>query len=211
MLSYAPLAAGQDVSPPRVVPPHLGLEAVGSVLARLTSSPGYEEEQRFDTAYAAGFSYTTADQYAVGLRYEYMALGGGESTSGTDWVDADYLSHLLWITTRYFPYSEAGYHAFVGTDLGLSLMKQKASGVRTVDTTQPAGEPFKCSTYSSPNIAVGATGGVAVDVGDRFSFVAGARLAILRGTSQLVDDCVTGAGSPVMFGVNLAFAYLWGV
>jgi len=199
--------AGHAASPPSVTPPYIGPEISGAVLARVSSSSDYDDEHPFDAAYGLGFWYTPTAQYSFGARYDYIGLGGGESSNGTDYVDASYNAHTLWAAGRVHPYVGNGYSIFVGVGVGLVVMKQHAVGVRTTDVTEPAGQPFKCGGSSAPNVGFRASSGLSIDIGERLAFLGAVGATMLRGSSDIEDGCVPGVGSPISVGVGMGFAY----
>jgi len=199
--------AGHAASPPSLPPPYIGPEISGSVMATLSSSAEYDDEQYFDSAYGLGLWYAPAARYSFGARYDYIGLGGGESSNGTDYVDASYNAHTLWATGRVHPYLGQGYSIFVGVGAGLVVMKQHAVGVRTTDVSDPAGQPFKCGASSAPNVGFRASSGLNIDIGERLAFVSAVGATMLRGSSDIEDGCVPGVGSPISVGVGMGFAY----
>lgn len=199
--------AGHVASPPSLPPPYIGPEISGAVLARMSSSTDYEDEHPFDAAYGLGLWYTPTPHYSFGARYDYIGLGGGESSNGTDYVDASYNAHTLWAAGRVHPYVGKGYSVFVGVGVGLVLMRQHAVGVRTTDVSEPAGQPFKCGGSSAPNVGFRASSGLSIDIGERLGFVSAVGATMLRGSSDIEDACVPGVGSPISVGVGMGFAY----
>jgi len=201
--------AGHAASPPTLSlpPPYIGPEISGAVLARVSSSSDYDDEQVFDAAYGLGLWYAATARYALGARYDYIGLGGGESSNGTDYVDANYNAHTVWAAGRVHPYLGHGYSIFVGVGVGLVLMKQHAVGVRTTDVSEPAGQPFKCGGTSAPNVGFRASTGLNIDIGERLAFVSAVGATMLRGSSDIEDGCVPGIGSPISVGVGMGFAY----
>jgi len=179
----------------------------GSVLATVSSSAEFDDEQYFDGAYGLGLWYAPGTRFSVGARYEYIGLGGGESSNGTDYVDASYSAHTVWATGRAYPYLGDGFSLFVGAGVGVVLMHQSAVGIRTIDVSDPAGEPFKCGATSSPNVGFRASAGLNVDIGERLAFVSDVGATMLRGSSDIENDCVPGVGSPISVGVGIGFAY----
>lgn len=202
---YAPI--GQAASPPNLRPPYIGPEVSGSVLATVSRSSDYDDERLVDAAYGLGLWYAPVAHFSVGARYEYVGLGGGESSSGTDYVDADYSAHTAWATGRAHPYLGDGYSIFVAAGLGLVLMRQSAVGVRTADIASPAGRPFKCGGTSSPNVGFRVSTGLDIAIDERLAFVSSAGATMLRGSSDIENDCVPGVGSPISVGVGIGFAY----
>ena len=201
--------AGHAASPPTLSlpPPYIGPEISGAVMARVSSSSDYDDEHVFGGAYGLGLWYAPDARYTLGARYDYIGLGGGESSTGTDYVDASYNAHTLWATGRVHPYLGKGYSIFVGVGVGLVVMKQHAVGVRTLDISEPAGQPFKCGGTSAPNVGFRASSGLSIDVGERLAFVSELGATMLRGSSDIEDGCVPGIGSPISVGVGLGFAY----
>ncbi|HEY6726444.1 MAG TPA: hypothetical protein VI197_20560 [Polyangiaceae bacterium] len=201
--------AGQTASTPdpSLAPPYIGPELSGSVLAVVSSSADYDEKQYLDSAYGLGLWYAPVARFAVGARYEYMGLGGGESSTGTDYVDANYSAHTGWLTGRAYPFLGDAYSIFVGAGVGMVLMRQSAVGIRTTDITDPAGDPFKCGGTSSPNVGFRASTGLDLAIGERLAFVTSADATMLRGSSDIENDCVPGVGSPISVGVGIGFAY----
>lgn len=198
---------GQAASPPPLAPPYFGPEVTGSVLARVSSSSNYDDDQPFDAAYGAGLWYTPSGRLSFGARYEYVGLGSGESSTDTDYVEASYDAHTVWAAGRVYPYLGEGHSVFVGLGVGLVFMHQDAVGVRTTDVTSPAGAPFKCGHTSSPDVGFQASTGLSIDVGERLAFVSGIWASMLRGSSDVVNGCVPGIGSPITVGVGVGFAY----
>lgn len=202
---YAP--AGQAASTPALPPPYIGPEVSGSILGIASSSTDYDDEQSFDAAYGLGLWYAPVARFAVGARYEYIGLGGGESSNGTDYVDANYSAHTAWLTGRAYPFLGERYSIFVAAGVGMVAMHQRAVGVRTPDVTDPAGDPFKCGGTSSPNVGFRASTGLEIAIGERLAFVSGVGATMLRGSSDIENDCVPGVGSPISVGVGMGFAY----
>ena len=199
--------AGQAASTRSLPPPYIGPEVSGSVLATLSRSSDYDDERFVDAAYGLGLWYAPDAHFSVGARYEYVGLGGGESSNGTDYVDARYSAHTAWMTGRAYPYVGTGYSIFVGAGVGLVVMRQSAVGVRTTDIADPAGEPFKCGGTSSPNVGFRASTGLDIAIGERLAFVSGVGASMLRGSSDIENGCVPGVGSPISVGVGMGFAY----
>ena len=200
-------ALGPTASPPTAPEPYIGPEVTGSVLATVSSSADFDDEQYVDAAYGFGLWYAPGARFAVGARYEYIGLGGGESSNGPDYVDASYSAHTAWAVGRVYPYLGDGFSLFVGAGVGLVLMKQSAVGIRTIDVSNPAGDPFKCSATSSPNVGFRASTGLNIDMGERLAFVSDVGATMLRGSSDIENDCVPGVGSPISVGVGIGFAY----
>jgi len=202
---------GQPASPPRLAPPYIGPEVSGGVLARVSSSSNYDDEQPFGAAYGAGLWYAPSERLSFGAHYEYVGLGSGESSTGTDYVEASYAAHTVWAAGRVYPYLGDGHSIFVGLGVGLVYMHQDAVGVRTSDVTDPAGTPFKCGHTSSPDVGFRVSTGLSVDIGERLEFVSSVWSSMLRGSSDVVDGCVPGIGSPITVGVGMGFAYHFGL
>lgn len=202
---YTPV--GQAASAPRLRPPYIGPEISGSLLAIASGSADFDDQQQFDASYGLGLWYTPLTHFAVGARYEYFGLGGGESSHGTDYVDADYSAHTAWLTGRAYPFSGDVYSIYVGAGVGMVAMRQSAVGVRTTDITDPAGNPFKCGGTSSPDVGFRASAGVEIAIDERLAFVSGVGATMLRGSSDIEHDCVPGVGSPISVGVGMGFAY----
>lgn len=177
------------------------------MLAIASSSADYDDEQYIDAAYGLGLWYTPVSHFSVGARYEYIGLGGGESSNGTDYVDASYSAHTAWLTGRAYPFLGNGYSVFVGAGVGMVVMRQSAVGIRTIDITDPAGNPFKCGGTSSPNVGFRAATGLDIAIDERLAFVSGVGVTMLRGSSDIESDCVPGVGSPISVGVGIGFAY----
>lgn len=212
-LLAAEAASGQQASTLAPLPPlsprpsELRPEASAAVTARVSSSSAYERNQVWGGAYSVGGWYLNPDRYALGARYEYTGLGSGQSSSGVDYVKAHFSAHTLWATGRLLPYRRNHQELFVEARLGLTLAHQRAAGTRTIDIHQPAGAPFSCSAFQSPNMALGTSAGFAVPVGEHWLFSTRLGASAFRGSSHVIDDCVPGLGTSVAASLTFDVAY----
>jgi hypothetical protein len=210
-------ASGQQANalpklpPPRPGPLELRPEASAGVGTRVSSSSAYGTNRIWDGTYSAGGWYLTPDRYAIGARYEYTGLGSGRSSTDVDTVDANFSAHTFWAAGRLLPYLRDARELFMDVRLGLTLAHQRATGTRTIDVSEPAGATFSCSAFSTPNLALGAGAGVATPVGEHWLFSTRLGVSILRGSSQVIDDCVPGLGTSVTTALTLGLAYRFGL
>ena len=210
-------AAGQQANelrllpPPQARPSEVRPEASAGFGTRVSSSSAYQSNQMWGGVYSAGGWYLTPDRYSLGARYEYAGLGSGRSSRGVDQVEASFAAHTFWAMGRLLPYERDGQELFVDAQLGLTLAHQRATGTRTIDLSEPAGAPFSCSATSKPNVGLGAGLGLATVVGERWLFSTRLGISALRGSSQVIGDCVTGLGTSITSTLSLGLAYRFGL
>jgi hypothetical protein len=187
----------------------LGPELLAGLVTTLSHSADYDDYHPLDVGYSAGLWYRSPDRYAVGARYELSRLGSGESQSGVESIETQYSAHVLWAGGRLYPYLQDELAFFVGVRLGLSFLHRSASGVRSPDFTRPAGDPFSCSSTAAPNLGFAASMGFNASVAERLQAVAEVSGSMLRGSSDFIDGCAPGLGSPVTLNTQLGLAYYW--
>lgn len=206
-----PMEDSEPVDEPvHLKPPYMGVELFASVLGRVSDSASYQQDRGTDMGYGAGVWYEGGDRLALGASYEYTGLGEGESQTAADFINTEYRVHGLWASGRAYPYRADGVGVFATAGVGMTFMRLTASGTRPEDATQPS-EAFLCSAGSTPNLAFAGGAGVNFDVGRQMAFVSQVGAAMYRGTSNFVDGCAPGLGSPVTVGLKLGFAYYFGV
>jgi hypothetical protein len=176
----------------------------------VSDSSTSDKDQATDTGYGLGIWYEGGERLALGAMYEYNGLGEGESQAGANFNLTEYRVHALWAAGRAYPYRVDGVGVFATAAVGMNVMRLTASGTRTVNETQPA-ESFLCSAGATPNLSLAGGGGVNLDVGQQMAFLTQLGAAMHRGTSDVVDGCAAGIGSPVTLSLKLGFAYYFGV
>jgi hypothetical protein len=187
----------------------VGPEVLAGLATRLSSSTEYDEQSIWDLGAGAGFWYESADRYALGARYQFFGLGSGRSRQGVDSIDTRYDAHTLWAAGRLYPYRSPDLSLFVAARVGLVFVRQHASGVRTLDFTEPAGDPFLCSSTSTPNLGFAGGLGLSRDLSRQLALSFELGPSMLRGSSEVVNGCAPGLGSVVTVNANLGLAYFF--
>jgi hypothetical protein len=180
---------------------------------RLDDPALFPADDRNGLMLGAGVALFVVRRMAIGLTYEHLGLGTEKSgllPTGSFEVDRDL--HALWLDARLYPWLSDRFGVYLG--IGAAPVWQ---GAEMTGSLWPRHDPgrwvsFRCEGSDSANLAL--RGELAADIG----LGAGVRTIVAAGmdgyrlSDEVIDDCVPGAGSALVFGLRVAVVYgmdLW--
>ena len=149
--------------------------------------------------------------FSIDLAYEHLDLGAerlGDHGVGSASVTRD--AHALWTDLRVFPLRTTALELFAGIGIGLAWQGAEASSVidvRTSAEASPRVQLSQCTASAAANLALRGNVGVAVPLGDGLLFVSDASFENARLSGELLDTCISGAGTTSVLALRAGFAY----
>jgi hypothetical protein len=188
----------------------LAVELSGRVSARLNAaSSSASHEERAGLGIDGTLWFTLSPQYVVGFGVRRDDLGSIASSSGVNTIDAGYAMTAIELGMRAFPFRARDWDVFVGLRAGMAWQDVDATGLQQLGPMPDSAESFSCSGVSGPGFAFGAEVGAAFRASSRLWLTGTVDLNGYRLSSDVVGDCVSGAGaiSTVSAGLGLLFAF----
>ncbi len=198
-------AAEDDPRPPETT---LGLQLSAGLMARIGSETTLPNDEPVDLAYGAGAWFAPTRLWSVGLAFQRVGLGGGETDSPRHSLAVQRDVNTLWLGGRAYPWRSDELGVYVGLALGASWQEVSANGARerSPGTMGPI-EPFACSASDGPGFALSGAVGLDAEMGRGFAFLAEATAAGHRLTSEPIGACAPGSGSVTGVGAQIGFMY----
>lgn len=215
-------AAPRGLPPPQSVAPALAppeknwpitldLGAFVGASVRLGSAPSLRITDRSGLLAGAGLVLAPSRLFSVGLAYEHLDLGAerlGQSEIGSASVERD--AHALFADLRVYPYRGGALSVFAGVGVGLAWQGADASRVEEALTQSGASvgvDIVQCSVREGASVALRGGAGVEVPFGAGLVFVSDVSFENARLSGELLDGCVSGAGTTALFALRVGLAY----
>lgn len=192
----------------------LGIELEGGPNARLDGkSSGITGSESVGLTYGVGVWYSPTRLWSLGLSYEHTGLGGSSTApTGTgNTVSADRTLHSVWLAGRAYPWRTDSLGVYLALELGAAWQHVDASGESDTNPDVTAPQPFACSATQGPGIAIGAGGGLDVDLDSHLAFLVQADVAENRLTSDQIGGCAQGSGSVSNLAARIGLMYRFAV
>jgi hypothetical protein len=201
----APEELGEPPPPERT----LGLQVGAGLDVRLGGdTSGMPEDELVDLTFGAGLWFAPDRLWSLGLSYQRLGLGGGETLAREDSVSVQRDIDTVWLGGRAYPLRSDSIGLYVALALGASWQHVSATGNRAgpVAGVSPP-ESFSCSESDGPGFALGGGIGIDVDIDRSLAFLAQIEGTGHRLTSEPLDGCASGSGSVTAVGAQLGFMY----
>ena len=187
----------------------LGIQIGAGLGARFGGdNSGITEEEPVDLSYGAGLWFAPDRLWSLGLSYQHLGLGGGETEGGEGSISVQRDVNTVWLGGRAYPLRSDTMGLYVGLALGASWQRVSATGSRAGSAggvTPP--EPFSCSGGDGPGFALGGAVGLDVDMSRHVAFLAQVEGTGHRLTSDVIEGCAPGSGSVTGIGAQIGFMY----
>jgi hypothetical protein len=225
--SYARSSSAEDAAPrglgppqsaaPALAPPEkkwpitLDLGAFVGASVRLGSAPSLRITDRSGLLAGAGLVLAPSRLFSIGLAYEHLNLGDerlGQSDIGSASVERD--AHALFMDLRVYPYRGEAASVFAGLGVGLAWQGAEATRVEEALTESGASVGANivlCSVRESASVALRGGAGVEVPFGAGLVFVSDVSFENARLSGELLDRCISGAGTTALFAFRVGLAY----
>lgn len=210
--SAPPQSAAPALAPPeKNWPITLDLGAYVGPSVRLGSAPSLRITDRSGLLVGAGLGLTPSRLFSIGLAYEHLNLGRerlGQSDIGSASVERD--AHALFVDLRVYPYRGEAASVFAGIGVGLAWQGADATRVEEALTQSGAGVGVNivpCSVRDSADVALRGGAGVEVPIGAGLVFMSDVSFENARLSGELLDRCISGAGTTAIFALRVGLAY----
>jgi hypothetical protein len=200
--------------PPETEPPPppertLGPQISAGLSTRLGGdTSGIPDDEPVDLTYGLGVWFAPVRLWSVGLSYQRLGLGGGETSAGNGGIAVQREVNTFWAGGRAYPLRSDTIGMYVALALGASWQEVSANGSRESPTggVNPP-ESFSCSASDGPGFALGAAIGLDVDMERNIAFLAQLDASGHRLTSDPIGGCAPGSGSVTGVGAQIGFMY----
>lgn len=204
--AQAPSPPAPWVPPPPPDPVTVDFGLRMGVAARLGAPQNFDLTR--GTGYTVGLGVAVAPtrRFAVGIGYEHVDLGAESAAGDLGSVDLTRATDALWATLRLTAFRTE--RVGLAVSLGPGLVWQSVSA-DVIVLDGPGSRPFalSCSEGGSPGLGLRAAVGADVLLGSGFWLSADMVFDNLRLTSDVLGDCVQGAGSVSVLGGRVGLAY----
>ncbi|MEO7331651.1 MAG: hypothetical protein ABI193_23960, partial [Minicystis sp.] len=203
---FAVEASGEPAKgSPRQVPLDVATRVGASV--RLGDAPNFPIDERTGAVVGVSIFASPSPRFSLGLSYEHTGLGyerGGRFDAERVEVSRALDALLAGLRLHLWEGELVRLWAVIGP--GLAWQSAEASGfVSGGFGTRPIG--LRCSATGGPDLALRAGVGAEFSIGSGFWFVTDVTLDNARLSSDVVEDCIPGAGAVTLFGARAGFAY----
>jgi hypothetical protein len=207
MAAAAPIASESESAAPITI--DFGAQLGPSV--RLGGAPSLTITDRSGLLVGGFVALAPSRLFSIDLAYEHLDLGAerlGDHGVGSASVTRD--AHALWTDLRVFPWRARALELFAGIGIGLAWQGAEASSVvdvRASAEASPRVQISPCSASAPANLALRGNIGVAVPIGGGFMFVSDASFENARLSGELLDGCISGAGTTSVLALRAGLAY----
>jgi hypothetical protein len=184
----------------------LGLDLHVGGTVKINDGQYFTATERGGLVLGADAFVDVSRQLALGLGYEHALLDGEQGAvpgSNEGVIDVSRALDTVWAMLRAFPFRSETRGIFVELGPGLSW--------QTVHASIQVPAPYQCSGSDTANFGLRIGAGAEILLTDRLWFVADAAFDNLRLSTDVLGNCVPGAGTASLFGLRTALMYRFDV
>ena len=190
------------------VPDRIGVGVDLGFAKRLDEPSSYVLDEPYGATVGAGVEAPLGDRLALGLRYEFRALGGERSpVFATGIADVTRRAHAMWLAMRMVPFRGE----LVGVFLGVRVAPVWQSASLVASTWEPIdpgrAAAVSCSGGDTAGVALGAEFGAEARVSSSVRVVTAAGFTSMGLSDDVLNGCVPGAGSVLSAGMRTGFVF----
>lgn len=191
---------------PAVDPATLDITVRAGFGARAGSAPNFPIASRLGGVLGLGLGISPAKRFAVGLLWERSSIGSEHGMGDAADVEVGRSLDLFWAPLRIHLGDLDRFRFVVTIAPGLGVQRADAN-VLLYPTTGMRPEAYACDVSSGPSFALRASVGAEVKLGGALWATVDAQLDHVHASSDMIDECVPGAGALTIPGLRFGLIY----
>ncbi len=177
---------------------------------RLDDPPRYALDRGAGPTLGFGLGLALSKRVALGLSYEYVDFGterSGVLTTGV--VNIERELNNVWLDLKLYPLRFDPVGVYLALGVGLSIQGVAASASIWQPQDPGTNTSVFCSATDSPGFAFQGAVGIDAVIGPGVRLFAESGLANHRLGDEVIDGCVSGAGTATVLAVRSGLGYAW--